>query len=159
MLNKSLKSSLVLLMLAFGIASANAATDVISFSDNLSINQEAGSINTPINASGVGQFTYNKRTHVLHFAITYSNLSGAPFKAHFHKGPIHVNGPVQQTICGEPSPALLSQCPATANGQLVYTWNVPKDDRAPLLAGQIFVNVHTQLNKNGEIRAQLTPTQ
>lgn len=128
----------------------------IPFSVTLSSSQEVGPMNanTPPSAGGQGSFTYNKSTRELSFHIQYADLSGIPTMAHFHLGAQGQNGPVLQTICGEPEPTLLGACPAHVAASV---WKVSKKDEVALLAGNVFVNFHTALNPKGEIRGQLTP--
>jgi hypothetical protein len=46
---------------------------------------------------------------------------------------------------------------SAANGGFVGTVAISESDEAALLAGQMYINVHTSSNGPGEIRGQLTP--
>ena len=67
--------------------------------------------------------------------------------AHVHMGALGANGPVIITLVKTTD----------------TVWSVPQDAKlsaeqlASYRAGRLYVNVHTEANKGGEIRAQLTP--
>ena len=111
----------------------------------------------PARAMGVGTFLFNPKTNVLHYSIDYAGMSSAPFMAHFHYGAPTTNGPIYQTICGKPKPTLLGACPKTNYGVMQGNWRVPQADVSLLLHGDLYVNLHTKLNPNGEIRGQIIP--
>ncbi len=125
----------------------------------VSVPQEASqtSANTPATAIGSSSYLFNPKTRVLKFFISYAGLSSAPFMAHFHDGAATTNGPIIQTICGKPAPTLIGACPDSNSGVLAGEWTVPAQDVPALLQGKIYVNLHTTLNKDGEIRGQLLP--
>ena len=109
---------------------------------------------------GAGVFVFDPTTNTLSFSIAYRGLSGGAIAAHFHNGAAGAAGPVVQTICGPPAQTptpLLGACPAGTSGFLTGTWAVPATLVPTLLAGGLYVNVHTPLNSAGEIRGQITP--
>lgn len=136
-------------------------------------------------ATGALQAVLDTDRQVVHFSLTYSGLSGAPIMAHFHNGAPGANGPVLQTICGNPpptsaigvsAPAIMGgNCPAGANGVMAGMWELV-DHTCPsgsedsctsrtaaeqvqqLACGNIYLNIHTCLNQPGEVAAQLIPT-
>jgi hypothetical protein len=116
---------------------------------------------TPKKAKGEAVFLFNPMNNELSYTIDYVGLSSRPFMAHFHRGASTVNGPIVQTICGQPKPALDGRCPGMNKsvnyGSVSGVWHVPKKDVADLLKGDIYVNFHTKLNPNGEIRGQVLP--
>lgn len=67
--------------------------------------------------------------------------------AHVHIGAMGMNGPVIITLVKTTD----------------TVWSVPQDSKlsaeqlTAFRAGRLYVNVHTEANKGGEIRAQLTP--
>jgi CHRD domain len=71
----------------------------------------------------------------------------APTMAHIHMGPAGTNGPV------------IIPLTKTADG----AWSVPPgakltaEQMKSYQAGELYVNVHTEANKGGEIRAQIKP--
>lgn len=94
------------------------------------------------------------------FAFTYSALSGPVVAAHFHRGARGEAGPIVQTICGAPAPALAgTSCPSGNSGSVAGVWKISLQQAVDLLAGRIYVNFHTALNPGGEIRGQITPGQ
>jgi len=111
---------------------------------------------TPPTARGAAVLLFDPATNTLNFSLAYAGLSGAAVAAHFHRGAAGVAGPVVQTICGPPNQnPLLGGCPATPSGFLTGTWNVPADLTQALLTGELYINVHTQLNPPGELRGQV----
>lgn len=112
-------------------------------------------VSTPV--IGAGVFYFDPATSTLSFTIVYRGLSGNPTNAHFHSSAPGAAGPVSQTICGAPAPALLGACPAGTSGLLTGTWTVPANLVPTLLAGGLYVNIHTSANAPGEIRGQISP--
>jgi hypothetical protein len=112
---------------------------------------------TPATARGAAVLLFDPATSTLNFSLAYAGLSGAATAAHFHNGAAGAAGPVVQTICGAPAPALLGPCPAGNSGLLTGTWTVPAPLVPTLLAGGLYVNIHTATNTAGEIRGQITP--
>ena len=105
----------------------------------------------PVQSSGTGTgtFTLNAEATELTFELTASGLSGPVIASHFHKGAIGVAGGVlfeiTDTITENPDGTL------TASG----TWAVNASDVTALLAGDVYVNLHTADHPDGEIRGQL----
>jgi cytochrome c553 len=97
-----------------------------------------------------GNGTYTLTDSGLEYLITVdtANLSGPITAAHFHNARVGVNGAVVRTI-------------DFVNGQASGVWS--STDAEPLtpaltdalLAGNIYVNVHTAANPAGEIRGQV----
>lgn len=96
-------------------------------------------------ATGSGSFVIDTNANTLAFNITTSGLiGGAETGAHIH-------GPAS---AGANAP-ILFELPlgSSKNG----TWNYPESSEADILAGRMYVNVHTVLFPNGEIRGQILP--
>jgi hypothetical protein len=118
------------------------APELAAFSSPLSGAAEV----PPVGTNGMGQIdaVFNKSTNQLRYRLTFSGLSGPATAAHFH-GPaaegvnaavvVPIRGPYKSPVEGS---ATLS--PAQA---------------ADLLAGRWYVNIHTALRPNGEVRGQL----
>jgi hypothetical protein len=124
------------------LACASAAVaDTVGFGVSLDSLQEVPSNPSP--ASGSGTLTYDTVTNNLHFDITFAGLLGSETAAHLHSGPPGVSGPV---ILSLPvgSPILTDLTLLEAN-------------EPALLAGNTYVNVHTNLYPGGEIRGQVNP--
>ncbi|MES2733239.1 MAG: CHRD domain-containing protein [Bacteroidota bacterium] len=94
-------------------------------------------------ASGVLNATYNKDTKMISYTITHTGLT--PTAMHFHKGAKGVAGGVEIGIGTAPFTSPVSGTTVALN----------TTQEADLLAGNWYVNIHTNLNKGGEIRGQL----
>lgn len=114
-------------------------TTSVSLNVSLRGNQEVPAVTTA--ASGTGVFTLN--SNGLQYNITVQNLSGSITGAHLHFADTGVNGPVVHTITFTGN---------SASG----TWvNLTDEQRTAILSGDIYVNVHTSVYSDGEIRGQL----
>jgi len=117
---------------------------------------------TPGSASGLAIAILDREENVLRYSLTYKGLSGEPTMAHFHRGSTGEEGPPVRTIFGKPE---IDEAPTTApdgtSGLLSGTWSGEGEQALTgemieaLLTGEIYVNIHTELNPAGEIRAQL----
>jgi hypothetical protein len=134
-------------MLAAAIAGAAlvalavpAQAEMMNFKADLSAKNEV----PPNDSKGTGAVTatYDSTSKKLTWKGTYSGLSGPATAAHFHAGEKGKNGGVVIPIAPATSPLEGS---ATLNDA----------QAADLMAGKLYVNVHTATNKAGEIRGQL----
>ncbi len=161
-LSKYFFNALAVSVLGLGVSVAvannyNHKSSSETFTATFSPSNEAGEVTSPgMNSSGEGDFIYNPMTHKLLFDIKYK-LSQPAYMAHFHLGAKGHDGPIIQTICGQPAPTLIGQCPDTDNATVKGVWKVPQKYRMDLQKGNIFINFHTHLNPKGELRAQLIP--
>lgn len=113
----------------------------VEFSIDLSASQEVPPVTSA--AKGTGWLVLRSNGSAT-YRITVSGLTGPPTGAHFHAGATATNGGIVQAISFSDS--------ATSSG----TWsNIPDSLIARLLKGEIYANVHTAANPNGEIRGQL----
>ncbi|MBC7487833.1 MAG: CHRD domain-containing protein [Cytophagaceae bacterium] len=92
-------------------------------------------------ASGTVEGSLNKTSNKLTYKISYSNLT--PTGMHIHAGFAGVNGAVAIDL-GTPTSS-----PAEAT---VLLTDAQEED---LLAGKLYVNIHTSGNAGGELRAQI----
>jgi len=121
-------------------ASATAMAEEVKVS--LGGAQEVPPVSTK--ASGSGVLTINKDMSVSGGIAT---AGVAATMAHIHVGKAGTNGPVA--------------VPLTRNGD--YGWTVPPGAKLTeaqyqsYLAGDLYVNVHSEAHKGGEIRGQLMP--
>jgi hypothetical protein len=99
----------------------------------------------PVQTGGKGELTatFDQGSKRLTWKGNYSGLSGPATAAHFHAAEKGKNGGVAVPISPSASPMEGS---ATLNDQ----------QAADLLAGRWYVNVHTEANKAGELRGQMT---
>jgi hypothetical protein len=105
----------------------------------------------PVETSGTGtaELTYDPATRVVTWRITYSGLSSPTTMAHFH-GPAKQgkNGPVVIWLTTQGSPP---GNPIT--GQATLT----PEQAQQFVAGDWYVNVHTESHPAGEIRGWVIP--
>lgn len=97
----------------------------------------------PTASTGTGSGTFILREDGLQYSITVQGLTASISDAHFHLGAAGVSGGVL--------------APITFNGNTatgVWT-NLTDDQRNAILAGNVYVNIHTITYPNGEIRGQV----
>lgn len=99
-------------------------------------------------AIGNATATYDMDKNILNYNVTYSGLTGSPVACHFHIGAPGVKGAVAFA-----APNL----PTTPSGTITDT-SVPltQSQEVELLKGNFYVNMHTNANKDGEIRGNIT---
>jgi len=114
------------------------------FSIRLTGDQQNPPVTT--DASGTGTFTLTDAG--LAFSITVDGLEIA--SAHFHNAAVGVNGGVVRAISDDFNGN-------TASGIWTSTDGQPLTDEliAELIAGNIYINIHTAANGGGEIRGQV----
>lgn len=113
----------------------------IMFVADLTGAQETPSVNTT--AKATGWFLFNPDSAKITYRVTYAQLSGSFTGSHFHYGAAGVSGPVVHSV-----PFLAN----TAGG--VWT-DIPDTIIAKLLNEDIYINIHSSLFPDGEIRGQL----
>ena len=128
------------LTVAVGVAGP-AKAEVVNLKATLNANSEV----PPNSSKGTGTVTatYDTASKKLSWKGNYSGLSGPATAAHFHSGETGKNGAVAVPIVPNTSPF---------EGSATLT----DAQTAELLAGRWYVNVHTEANKGGEIRCQVT---
>ncbi|MFS8616707.1 MAG: CHRD domain-containing protein [Solitalea sp.] len=149
-------AAMILLLCAFGLVAVLPACEdednkpeekvEVNGTATLNADQEVGDVTS----SGTGTFqgVYNKTTGEFEFTLSWSNLTGPPTMMHFH-GPAGpgTNAGVKIGITG---------FPANATGSVSGKVTVEAGDRSDLLAGNWYVNIHTDAYPPGEIRGQVT---
>jgi hypothetical protein len=129
------------------IAAFAAAFAAPAFADTMTMKvpMSAASEVPPNTSSGSGNadVTYDTASKKLSWKISYSNLTGPATMAHFH-GPAEAgkNAGVVVPIMPVASPS---------EGSVTLT----DAQAADLMAGKMYINVHTEANKGGEIRGQV----
>jgi hypothetical protein len=118
-----------------------------SFTVQLTGAQQVPPVTTP--GSGTANLTYDPGTRVVTWSVTYSGLSAPVTMAHFH-GPAAAgaNGAVVIWISKKGEAAA-----SPITGQETLT----PEQAQQFVAGQWYVNVHTQAHPAGEIRGQVMP--
>ncbi|MBS3736749.1 MAG: CHRD domain-containing protein [Candidatus Bipolaricaulota bacterium] len=117
---------------------------------------------TPASASGFAIALLDRDNNLLEFSIAYKGLSDRPTMAHFHRGNAGEEGPPVRTVFGKPEiESAPTSAPEGNSGFVSGTWKNSDDQPLTdelvdaLLSGEIYLNIHTELNPAGEIRAQL----
>jgi hypothetical protein len=108
-----------------------------------------GKAEVPVNDSkGTGSVTatFDTDSKKLTWKGTYSGLSGPATAAHFHTGEVGKNGGVTVPFFAG----------AAAKSPFEGSATLTDAQAADLLAGKLYANIHTDANKGGEIRGQLT---
>ena len=107
-----------------------------------------GKSEVPPNTSagtGTADIDYDAASKKLSWKVTYSGLSGPATAAHFH-------GPAE---AGK-NAGVAVPIPGAANSPAEGSATLTDAQAADLLAGKLYVNVHTAANPGGEIRGQVT---
>ncbi|MEO7243270.1 MAG: CHRD domain-containing protein [Variovorax sp.] len=122
---------------------SKANADLITFGGALSGAKEVPATST--GGSGTAEAWLNKSNNQLKWKVVYSGLSGKAAAGHIH-GPAlaGANAGVLIPFVDPSSPI---------EGQATLT----QAQMADLMAGKMYVNIHTAAHPGGEIRAQLVP--
>jgi hypothetical protein len=135
--------SIMLASLALGSSIALAGP---AFADKMKATLDSAS-EVPANTSpgkGTADIDFDPATKKLTWKLIYSGLTGPATMAHFH-------GPAEP---GKNAGVAVPITPATSGSEGSAT--LTDAQAADLLAGKYYVNVHTEANKGGEIRGQVT---
>jgi len=92
-------------------------------------------------ATGTVEATLNDAQTELSYTISYSGLVAPETMAHFHNAPPGESGPPVHTLPPE--------------NPKVGTWEISAEMVSELLAGNIYVNIHTEEHPGGEIAGWL----
>lgn len=140
-MNSPFRYALAACALTAVFAAAPAKAEMTMFKAALSGSEEVPAINSK--ATGAVDVTYDSAAKKLSWKGAYSGLTGAATGAHFH-GPADAgkNAGVAVALGSAASP--LEGSAALTDAQA-----------ADLMAGKMYLNVHTAANPNGEIRGQV----
>ncbi|MBK6898326.1 MAG: CHRD domain-containing protein [bacterium] len=126
--------------LALGLGAGDARADLAIYTTALT-----GASEVPPNASpavGIATLTVDTETLIGTYTLQFSGLTSAQTAVHFHTAAAGVNGPVAFGLpLGSP---------------IAGTWNLTAPQYASLVAGSIYLNVHSTTFPGGEIRGQMT---
>jgi hypothetical protein len=140
------------LMLFAGLALAGTMTLAqaapVAFTVPLTGDQQVPPVQT--SGSGTANLTYDAGTRVVTWNITFSGLSSQATMAHFH-GPAAAgkNAGVKVWLSQKGN----MQVSSPLSGQATLS----PDDAKIFEAGEMYINVHTKNNPDGEIRGQVMP--
>ncbi|MBB3839588.1 hypothetical protein FHS57_003597 [Runella defluvii] len=97
----------------------------------------------PVTTSATGRMegVYNKETKKLTYTITYSGLTATA--GHFHSGNSWEPGPVVYNFG------------SALNSPISGSWELNQQQENLLFSGLLYANIHTAVNKGGEIRGQV----
>lgn len=135
-------------------------------------------------AHGSGTVTYDPATQTLNYTYKYEELSGSPLMMHFHLDQdVGALNPIVQTVCGLPhgekgkgighsagAPTSGDACPTGTSGTVKGTYKLDgnitvsvnnrplsaEDEIKALMAGKLYLNIHTCLHPLGEVNGPLT---
>jgi hypothetical protein len=119
----------------------------LSFKVPLTGTQQVPPVQT--GASGSADLSYDPATRMLTWSVAYNGLSGAATMAHIH-------GPAAE---GKNAPPLiwLSEKGAAVANPIKGSATLTPEQAQQMMAGEWYINVHTQANPAGEIRGQVMP--
>jgi plastocyanin len=106
----------------------------------------------PVTTDATGTGLFRLEGNILTFNVWYEGLSGSATAAHIH-GPAAAAGAAGVLINLEPFHGGEFGMEGTLSGQVILT----PEQKAMVLSGQTYVNVHTQSHSAGEIRGQIAP--
>ncbi len=119
-------------------------------------------------ATGMAQFQLSTDGKVLSYTLTANNIKDIT-ASHIHQGKTGENGqPVVPLSIGNAKMDYGCQCTLPASGKGTITSSNLQGSMAGkqisdlvsiIKNGQAYVNIHTDQNKNGEIRGQILPVQ
>ena len=119
----------------------NPDTNVVAFSGKLNASEEVPQGSST--GTGMLKATFDTKSNLLVWTVTYSGLTGPVVAGHFH------------------GPALLGQNAGVALGfsgsmdsPIKGSATLTPAQAADFMSGKWYVNLHTATNKGGEIRAQ-----
>jgi hypothetical protein len=138
------KTSVALATLAFGAAVALAGP---ASADKMKATLD-GKSEVPANTSagkGTADIDYDAASKKVSWKLTYSGLSGPATAAHFH-------GPAEPGKNAGVMVPITNATSSPAEGSATLT----DAQAADLMAGKMYINVHTAANPGGEIRGQVT---
>jgi len=107
-----------------------------------------------------GGITFDPTNGILNLAVGYgsaagfSNLTGAATAAHIH-GPATTG--VTASVIVDLAPYVFPANDPAQGGVIFGSVTLPTNSVADLMAGLLYLNIHTATNANGEIRGQLIP--
>jgi hypothetical protein len=144
---KLLLSALTGLALVSACKKDDDTVPTMQVSGTLSANNEVPAVTS--SATGTVSGTYTPSTKSLNYTVTYAGLTGPATAAHLHYGDAKHSGPV--TV-----PFPTASLPTTTGGTFSGTLTLNAMQADSLKAGRIYANIHTNANRGGELRANLT---
>jgi hypothetical protein len=134
---------MALVLAAFLTSTSSGYAQTLKFQAKLDAAQEV-----PTNDSkgkGTADLAYDTSSKNLTWTITFDGLTGPATVAHFH-------GPAEPGKSAGVALPIGQKPTSPVKGNATLT----EAQAADLMAGRWYVNVHTEANKSGEIRGQVT---
>ena len=126
-----------------GLGAAPCLAETLEFKAALSPQAEVPP-HPDLKGSGTLQATFDTTAMTLNYSVSYDGLTGPATMAHFHgAAPTGKNAGVMVPITG----SLASPIKGTAT--------LTPDQVKALEAGELYFNIHTDVNKAGELRGQV----
>jgi len=127
---------------------AAAGDTLLTFTALLNGPQQSPPVDSP--STGVALVLYDKTASIVCWRLSFTPLAAPEIAAHFH-GPAApgVNAPILINISPSPSPFGSPKHGCAP---------ISKDDAKSLSKGLLYINVHSTVAPNGEIRGQVLPT-
>ena len=141
-------------------AERTAQAQVVRFTANLSGDQETPAPGVLTGAFGNATVSIDLGTGTLRWSIDVFNMPSGTNNAHFHVGGPGVAGP---TVVNVQFPAQISN-DFNLSGEATAANLMPRADQGirswddfiqSLLGGQMYLNIHSNVNTGGEIRGQV----
>jgi hypothetical protein len=137
-----LKPALATVAVALLLSAAPAMAQAVTYKADLTGGAEVPP--TDSTATGTAAVTYDPATKMLTWTVTYEGLSGDATAGHFH-------GPADPTAVADPVVPFTDPPASPIEGQAILT----DAQAAELDAGMWYVNIHTAMFPDGEIRGQV----
>ncbi len=119
-----------------------AFAETVKLAATLDGAQQSPMLDVP--GKGTAEMTYDTETKVLTWTVEYSDLSSPPAAGHFH-------GPADRGANADVAIPFSGDLASPIKGEATLT-----DAQAEaLLAGKLYINLHTPAHKAGEIRGQV----
>ena len=133
----------VLALTTLVISTPTAFAETVNLKGSLNASQSV----PPTNSNGTGnlQATYDTATKQLTYTVTYSGLTGNATAAHFH-------GPADP----DKTAGVVVPVQGSVASPIKGTATLTDAQASDLLAGKWYFNIHTEANRPGEIRGQVT---
>jgi hypothetical protein len=133
--------------IALALTASAAEAAIVNWSASLSAANEVGMVVGGEDATGQGAGSVDTETGLLTWDISWSGLTGDAMRLHFHNAPVGVNGGIVVSIFD----FVATDSPVSGSASL------DSAGVAALLAGNFYLNLHTEQNPGGEIRGQVDP--
>lgn len=139
---KPLMMGVVALALFTVTACGDSKPKTTTYSAELNGKNEVPPVTT--DATGTAKFTLDRGSKTLSWEVTYKGLTGDAVAAHLH-------GPAKEGANAGVAVPFTAPLASPIRGSAV----IPDSVIAQLDNGEIYINIHTAANPNGEIRGQV----